>query len=196
MNGFGYSYNVQTMNRAVETLCKEKRVEEAKFVVTKLKEFIKPDEMTYRTMIQGFCDVGDLIEAVKLWNLMMDEGFEVDIEAGKKIMETLLKQNQFDEASKVFYVIVSKKGGDLDGSFYRVMIDWLCKNGRIDTARNVFDEMCQRGIQVDNLTWASIIYGLLVKRRVAEAYKTVEAIQNPDISIYHALINRSIELVR
>lgn len=196
MNDFGYPYNVQTMNRAVETLCKEKLVEEAKFVVTKLKDCIKPDEMTYRTMIEGFCDVGDLIEAAKLWNLMMDEGFEVDIEAGKKIMETLLKKNQFDEASKVFYVMVSKRGGDLDGSFYRIMIDWLCKNGRIDTARNVFDEMRQRGIQVDNLTWASIIYGLLAKRRVAEAYKTVEAIENPDISIYHALIKGMLKIKR
>ncbi|CAL9216257.1 unnamed protein product [Arabidopsis halleri] len=196
MNDFGYFYNVQTMNRGVGTLCKEKLVEEAKFVVINLKEFIKPDEITYRTMIKGFCDVGDLIEAAKLWNLMMDEGFEVDIEAGQKIMETFLKKNQFDEASKVFYVMVSKRGCDLDGCFYRVMIDWLCKNGRIDMARKVFDEMRERGVQVDNLTWASIIYGLLVKRRVAEAYKTVEAVENPDISIYHALIKGLVKIKR
>lgn len=196
MNGFGYSYNVTTLNRAVETLCKEKLVEEAKYVVAKLRDCIEPDEVTYRTMIEGFCDVGDLVEAAKVWNLMMDEGFEVDVEAGKKIMETLLKKNQFDEASKVFYVMVSKRGEGLDVSFYRVMIDWLCKNGRIDTARKVFDEMRERGIQVDNLTWASIIYGLLAKRRVAEAYKTAEAIENPDISIYHALIRGLVKIKR
>ncbi|CAA0243726.1 unnamed protein product [Arabidopsis thaliana] len=196
MNGFGYLYNVETMNRGVETLCKEKLVEEAKFVFIKLKEFIKPDEITYRTMIQGFCDVGDLIEAAKLWNLMMDEGFDVDVEAGKKIMETLLKKNQFDEASKVFYVMVSKRGGDLDGGFYRVMIDWLCKNGRIDMARKVFDEMRERGVYVDNLTWASLIYGLLVKRRVVEAYGLVEGVENPDISIYHGLIKGLVKIKR
>ncbi|KAG2326175.1 hypothetical protein Bca52824_008903 [Brassica carinata] len=184
------------MNRAVETLCKEKLVEEAKYVVAKLRDCIEPDEVTYRTMIEGFCDVGDLVEAAKLWNLMMDEGFEVDVEAGKKIMETLLKKNQFDEASKVFYVMVSKRGEGLDVSFYRVMIDWLCRNGRVDTARKVFDEMRERGIQVDNLTWASIIYGLLAKRRVAEAYKTVEGVENPDISIYHALIKGLVKIKR
>ncbi|XP_010460302.1 PREDICTED: putative pentatricopeptide repeat-containing protein At1g26500 [Camelina sativa] len=196
MNGFGYLYNVGTMNRGVETLCKEKLVEEAKFVVNKLKEFIKPDEVTYRTMIQGFCDVGDLVEAAKLWNLMMDEGFEVDVEAGKKVMETFLKQNQFDEASKVFYVMVSKRGCDLDVSFYRVMIGWLCNNGRIDLALKVLEEMRERGVQVDNLTWGEIIYGLLVKRRVAEAYKMVEGIENPDISIYHALIKGNVKIKR
>ncbi|CAG7864698.1 unnamed protein product [Brassica rapa] len=196
MNGFGYSYNVTTLNRAVETLCKEKLVEEAKYVVAKLRDCIKPDEVTYRTMIEGFCDVGDLVEAAKVWNLMMEEGFEVDVEAGKKMLETLLKKNQFDEASKVFYVMVSKRGEGLDVSFYRVMIDWLCKNGRIDTARKLFDEMREREIQVDNLTWASIIYGLLAKRRVAEAYKTVEAIENPDISIYHALIKGLVKIKR
>ncbi|XP_010477848.1 PREDICTED: putative pentatricopeptide repeat-containing protein At1g26500 [Camelina sativa] len=196
MNKFGYLYNVGTMNRGVETLCKEKLVEEAKFVVNKLKEFIKPDEVTYRTMIQGYCDVGDLIEAAKLWNLMMDQGFEVDVEAGKKIMETFLKQNQFDEASKVFYVLVSKRGGDLDVSFYRVMIGWLCNNGRIDLALNVLEEMRERGVQVDNLTLGDIIYGLLVKRRVAEAYKIVEGIENLDISIYHALIKGNVKIKR
>ncbi|CAN8291546.1 unnamed protein product [Cochlearia groenlandica] len=196
MNGFGYSYNAQTMNRAVETLCKEKLVEEAKFVVDKLKECIEPDEVTYRTMIGGFCGVGDLIEAVKVWNLMMEQGFDVDVEAGTKIMGTLLKKNQYDEASKVFYVMVSRKGCDLDASFYRVMIDYLCKNGKIDIAGKVFDEMRQRGVQVDNLTLASIIYGLLAKRRVGEAYRTVEAIGNPDISIYHALIKGMLKIKR
>ncbi|KAJ0257802.1 putative pentatricopeptide repeat-containing protein [Hirschfeldia incana] len=196
MNGFGYGYNVTTLNRAVESLCKEKLVEEAKYVVAKLREWIKPNECTYRTMIEGFCDVGDLVEAAKVWNVMMEEGFEVDVEAGKKMMETFLKKNQFEEASKVFYVMVSKRGEGLDVSFYRVMIDWLCKNGRVDSARKVFDEMRERGIQVDNLTWASMIYGLLVKRRVAEAYKTVEGIENPDICIYHALIKGLVKIKR
>ncbi|KAL0720576.1 hypothetical protein Bca4012_035175 [Brassica carinata] len=191
MNGFGYNkYSVRTMNRALETLCKDKLVEEAKYVVAKLRGCIEPDEVTYRTMIAGFCDVGDLVEAARLWNLMMDEGFEVDVEAGRKIMETLLKRNQFEEASKVFYVMVSSKRGD--ASFYRVMIDWLCRNGRVDTARKVLDEMPER----DNLTWASMIYGLLAKRRVAEAYKTVEGVENPDISIYHALIKGLVKIKR
>ncbi|XP_010532577.1 PREDICTED: putative pentatricopeptide repeat-containing protein At1g26500 [Tarenaya hassleriana] len=196
MNDFGYSYNVQTLNRAVETLCKNKLVEETKFVVTKLKECIKPNEITYRTMIEGFCDVGDLIEAAKLWNLMIDEGFELDIEAGKKIMETFFKKNQYEEAMKVFNVIKLRKAEDLDASFYRIVIDPMCKNGRIETAREMFDEMRQRGIQVDNLTWASIIYGLLVRRRVAEAYKILEGIENPDIGIYHALIKGLLKMKR
>lgn len=93
MNGFGYSYNVIMLNRVVEILCKEKFVEEVKYVVVKLRDCIKFDEVIYRMMIEGFCDVGDLVEVVKVWNLMMEEGFEVDVEVGKKMLEMFLKKN-------------------------------------------------------------------------------------------------------
>ena len=52
----------------------------------------------------------------------------------------------------------------------------------------MFEEMHERGIQVDNLTLASLIYGLVVRGRVREAYKIVEGIEKPNISVYLGLI--------
>ena len=52
----------------------------------------------------------------------------------------------------------------------------------------MFEEMHKRGIQVNNLTLASLIYGLLVRGRVREAYRVVEGIEKPDINVYHGLI--------
>ena len=48
-------------------------------------DWIKPDGFTYKCLICGFCDVGDLVEASKIWNLMADEGFEVEIDGVEKI---------------------------------------------------------------------------------------------------------------
>ncbi|XP_021910181.1 putative pentatricopeptide repeat-containing protein At1g26500, partial [Carica papaya] len=84
MNGFGYGYSVESLNKVVETLCSSRLVVEAKFVVLKLKEWIKPNGVTYKLIVKGFCDVDDLIEASKVWNLMVDEGFEPDIDAVEK----------------------------------------------------------------------------------------------------------------
>ncbi|PQP92683.1 putative pentatricopeptide repeat-containing protein [Prunus yedoensis var. nudiflora] len=95
MNGYGFDYSWETLNKVVESLCGSKLVVEAKFIVFKLKESIGPNGVTYRCLIEGFCDVGDLIEASKIWNLMVDEGFDPDIGAIEKMMETLFKTNRY-----------------------------------------------------------------------------------------------------
>ena len=36
------------------------------------------------SVTKNFCDVGDKVEASKVWNLMVDEGFQLNIDAGWK----------------------------------------------------------------------------------------------------------------
>lgn len=196
MNGYGFEYSLGTLNKVVQTLCQGKLVEEAKFLVFQLKEWIEPDGITYRYLIQGFCEVGDLIEASKVWNLMVDEGFEPDIEAVEKMIETFFKTNQYDEAMKLFQTMRSKRMDDLGLSTYRLVIKWMCKRGKIAQAHLMFEEMLRRGIEPDNLTMGSLIYGLLARGRVHEAYKVFDKIQKPDICVYHGLIKGLLRLRR
>ncbi|EXC22075.1 hypothetical protein L484_006660 [Morus notabilis] len=198
MNGLGFGYSLRTLNNVVETLCESsvKLVEEAKHVVFKLREWIKPDGFTYKCLVKGFCEVGDLVEASKVWNLMVGEGFEPDINAVEKMMETFFKTNQFDEALKLFQMMRLKRMEDLGLSSYRLVIQWMCKRGKISQAYVVFEEMRQRGIEVDNLTLGSLVYGLVVRGRVREGYKVVEGIEKPDISVYHGLIKGLLRLRR
>ncbi|KAF2319220.1 hypothetical protein GH714_014049 [Hevea brasiliensis] len=158
MNGYGCGYSVERLNKAVEILCRR------------------------------FCDVGDMIEASKVWNLMVDKGFEPGIHVFEKMMETFFKRNEYDEAMKVFQTMRVKRMDDLGLSSYRLVIDWMCKRGKIAQAKMVFDEMSKRGIGADNLTIGSLVYGLLARGRVNEAYQVAESIDRPDISVYHGLI--------
>ncbi|KAJ1389840.1 Tetratricopeptide-like helical domain superfamily [Sesbania bispinosa] len=196
MNSNGYEYNLGTLNKVVEAMCGCKLVEEAKFVVFKLKEWIRPDGVSYKHLIRGYCDKGDLIEASKIWNLMADEGFEPDVDAVEKMMETLFKVNQYGEAMNLFQTMRFKRMDDLGLSIYRLVIKWMCKKGMMSQAHEVFEEMLERGIQIDNLTLGSVVYGLLAKRRVREAYQIVDRIDVPDISVYHGLIKGLIRLRR
>ncbi|GAB4850297.1 hypothetical protein Ancab_029597 [Ancistrocladus abbreviatus] len=188
VNAYGCGYSLDTLNKVVETLCKDKLVDEAKHVVIKLKDWIKPDGITYKYLICGFCDRGDMVEASKMWNLMVDEGYEVDIDAVDKMMETFFKLNQISEGLKLFQRMRLNRMEELGLSTYRIVIKWMCKKCHLGEARMIFDEMQKRGIQVDNLTLASLIYGLVSKKRVREAYQIMEKIESPDISIYHGLI--------
>ncbi|KAK9935039.1 hypothetical protein M0R45_022155 [Rubus argutus] len=131
MNGYGIEYSVETLNKVIGSLCGTKLVEEAKFVVFKLKESIRPNGVTYKCLIRGFCDVGDLIEASKIWNLMVDEGFDPCIGAVEKMMETLFKTNRDVEAMKLFQMMRVKRMEDLGLSTYRLVIEWMCKRVRL-----------------------------------------------------------------
>ncbi|KAI3452900.1 hypothetical protein Pfo_009563 [Paulownia fortunei] len=194
MNGFGYEYKVDTFNKVVEVLCRNKLVVEAKHVVVKLKDCIKPDAETYRWLICGFCDVGDLIEASKVWNLMVDEGFKLDVNAMEVMLETLFKKNKFNEGLKLFQSVRVKWMEYLGLSTYRLVIKWLCKKGKMGESYVVFEEMQMRGIKADNEILGSIIYGLMNRGRVKEAYKVLEGVENADICVYHGMIKGLLRL--
>nr|DAD27073.1 TPA_asm: hypothetical protein HUJ06_028541 [Nelumbo nucifera] len=194
MNAHEFHYSLETLNMVIETLCGSKLVVEAKFIVLKLKPWIKPSRETYKHLINGFCKVGNLVEASKIWNQMLEEGLEADIDAIEKMMETLLKNNQFDEAMKLFLSMRSGRIDDLGLSTYRLVVTWMCKRSKLTQAYLVFEEMRQRGIRADNPTLTALVYGLLTKRRIREAYKIVEEIENPDISVYHGLIKGLLRL--
>ncbi|XP_058769323.1 putative pentatricopeptide repeat-containing protein At1g26500 [Vicia villosa] len=196
MNCNGCGYSVERLNKVVDEMCRVKLVEEAKFVVFKMKDWIKPDGVSYKHLISGFCEKGDLIEASKIWNLMVDEGFVPDVDAVEKFMETFFKVNQFGEALKLFEAMRLKRMDELGVSTYRLVIKWLCKKGMMNRAHEVFDEMCERGILVDSLTLGYVVYGLLAKHRVREAYQVVEKIDVVDISVYHGLIKGLLKLRR
>ncbi|XP_059308624.1 putative pentatricopeptide repeat-containing protein At1g26500 [Lycium ferocissimum] len=196
MNGFGYVYSVDVLNKVVEVLCRSKLVEEAEHVVVKLKDWIKPNGVTYKWLIYGFCDVGDMIEGSKIWNLMVDEGFEPDIASVEIMMETLFKNNKYVEALKIFQSVRVNRMSELGVETYRLVINWLCKKGKLGGSYVVFEEMQNRGIKPDNFILGSIMYGLMSRGRVMEAYRVVEGIEKPEISVYHGMIKGLLKLKR
>eukprot|EP00257_Ricinus_communis_P023652 XP_015583697.1 putative pentatricopeptide repeat-containing protein At1g26500 [Ricinus communis] len=194
MNGVGCEYSVERLNKVVESLCRGELVEEAKFVVLKLKEWIRPTGFTYGWLVRGFCDAGDVIEASKMWNLMVDEGLEPGIDVFEKMIETLFKRNEYNEAMKLFQTMRVQKMDDLGLSTYRLVIDWMCKRGKIAQAKMMFDEMRERGIEADNVTLGSLVYGLLARGKINEAYEVVEKIEKPGIDVYHGMIRGLLRL--
>ncbi|KAH6805325.1 Pentatricopeptide repeat superfamily protein [Perilla frutescens var. frutescens] len=194
MNGFGYEYKVETFNTVLEVLCRNKLVEEAKHVMVKLKDLIRPNSETYRWLIHGFCDVGDLIEASKVWNLMVEEGLEPGVDAVERMLETLFKNNRFDEGLKLFQSMRVKRVESLGLSTYRLVMEWLCKKGKMGESYVVFEEMKMRGIEADNEIIGWIVYGLMCRGRVKEAYKVYEGVENGDVCVYHGMIKGLLKL--
>lgn len=164
-------------------------------MVAKLTPFIAPDDSTYRFLVVGFCKAGDLVEASKLWNKMVEVGLQPDVESYEEIVLTLFKNNRFEDALRMFKSMRDRRFADLGLPSYRAVIAWMCKEGRIFHARMLFGEMVKRGVGVeDNATLGALVYGLLVRRRIREAYRFFEVVREPDISLYHGLIKGLLRL--
>ncbi|KAL4184280.1 hypothetical protein AMTRI_Chr10g260 [Amborella trichopoda] len=195
MNQHGVPYSLETMNRVVGCLCKLKLVEEAQTLIRKLDPWIKPDLITFRILLVGFCGVGNIIQASKIWNSMVDRGLEPDVETCDAIIDSLFKADKGVDALKLFKSM-SFRGLDVRLSTYRVVINWLCKNGQIGEAQHVFEEMRHRGLEPDDSINGSLVFGLATRHKIREAYKMVESIKNPNLTVYHALIKALIGLKR
>ncbi|XP_051149352.1 putative pentatricopeptide repeat-containing protein At1g26500 [Andrographis paniculata] len=194
MNDHGYEYNIKRLNIVVEILCRNKLVVEANHVVVKLRDWIKPDEETYRWIIHGFCDVGDLIEASKIWNLMADEGLKPGTDAMEVMLERFFKNGEMKEGLKLFQSMRTSRMEDIRLSTYRLVIKWLCKRGKTGEAQFLFDEMQKAGIEPDNEIFGSIIYTLTSRGRVKEAYKILEQVINPEVCVYHGMMKGLLRL--
>lgn len=194
MKEFGYEYRIETFNTVIEVLCKNKLVNEANHVVVKMKDWIRADSETYRWLIYGFCDVGDLIEASKIWNLMVEEGIEPSVYATEAMLDSLFRHNKFADALKLFQSTRARNVEKLGFSTYKLVIKWLCEKGKMGESYVVFEEMKMRGIEPNNEILGSIVYGLMCRGRVREAYKVYEGVENGDVSLYHGMIKGLLKL--
>ncbi|KAK8933999.1 putative pentatricopeptide repeat-containing protein [Platanthera zijinensis] len=180
------------LNSVVDVICARKHVQIAHAVVSKLRDSIPADADTYKLLIIGFCRAGDLSQAAKLWNLMIDEDMSPDLDAYNEILITLFKSNATQEAMRFF----KSMRKNLGIASYRVMIDWTCKVRRVSYAYMVFAEMIKRGIGFDNSVLGHLIYGLLGKKRVNEAYKVFKEAEGVDLSICHGMMKGLLSIRR
>lgn len=187
---------VETLDTVVESLCSAKFVAEARYFISKMKLCIGPSSTTYGILVSGFCELGDLVEACKIWNLMEEEGLEPEIFSYQKVMETFFKYNRISDAMAMFRSLKMERMQWIDLSSYRLLITWLCRKGKVVEAQMLFDEMLKRGISADNPVFAALICGVVSKGRVREGYKILEGICEPDVGIYHGLIKGLLKLRR
>nr|POE65517.1 putative pentatricopeptide repeat-containing protein [Quercus suber] len=134
------------------------------------------NDKTFRIALNTMAAARELKKCVEFFHSMNACGYEYSLDTLNKVVETLCGNGLVEEA--------------------KLVIGWMCKRGKTAQAYMMFDEMHERGIQVDNLTLASLIYGLLVRGRVREAYRVVEGTEKLDISVYHGLIKGLLRLRR
>ncbi|CAN0918437.1 Pentatricopeptide repeat-containing protein At5g39710 [Linum grandiflorum] len=131
---------------------------------------VKPDVSTYTTMIRGYCKMGMVEKARKLFD-------EMPCKPNSLTCNTLIhgycKKGGMESAKVIFYRMIGDSGCSPDTVTYTTLIDGHCKRGEFDEAVKWKSEMMNRGLNPNLLTYNALIYNLCLRGNLDEAKKLI-----------------------
>ncbi|KAF3673793.1 Pentatricopeptide repeat-containing protein [Capsicum annuum] len=139
-------------------------------LVTMLQTQCQPDVITLNTVINGFCKMGRIEEAQKVFkDMMMGKFCAPDGVTFTTVISGFLKLGKVEEALELLHRVMPESGLNPNVVTYNAVIQGLSKLHRIDEAMEVFRSMVSCGIGVDCMTYTIIIDGLFESDKVDEA---------------------------
>ncbi|KAA0048071.1 hypothetical protein IC582_011518 [Cucumis melo] len=191
MKKYKYKVGVETINCLLDSLGRAKLGKEALTIFEKLHGRFTPNLQTYTVLLNGWCRVRNLMEAGKIWNQMIDEGFKPDIVAHNTMLEGLLRCKKRSDAIKLFEVMKTK-GPSPDVKSYTILVREFCKQAKMKEAVEYFEEMQGAGCRPDVAIYTCLITGFGNQKRMDMVYGLLKEMRAngcpPDGKTYNALI--------
>lgn len=127
---------------------------------------VQPDVSTYTTMIRGFCKMGMIENAKKVFDEMM---VEPNLLTFNTMINGFCKKGDMKGAGSILDRMMSSEDCLPDTVTYTTLIDGYCKSGELEEAMKFMNEMVRRGLQPNVLTYNALIYGLCLRGYVDQA---------------------------
>ncbi|VAH45402.1 unnamed protein product [Triticum turgidum subsp. durum] len=151
-----------------------------------------PDVVTYGTMVHGYCDLGELENAVKLLDEMAAKGLESNATVYTSVIALLCNKGQVSDALRVVEDM-TMHGVVLDAVVFTTVMSGFCSKGDLAAARRLFEEMQKRGLAADGVTYTALINGLCRAGELKEADRVLQEMVDKgldvDVVTYTALID-------
>lgn len=186
-----FKISAETMSCLLDALGRAKLGKEARVLFERFKHKFTPDITTYTVLLNGCCEVRDLLEAGRVWNEMIDRGFTPDIVAHNVMLEGLLRGGKRIDAIKLFEVMKSR-GPFPNVRSYTILINHLCKQGNMEEAMNYLDDMLDAGIEPDAAVYTCLMIGFGNQKNMYMVHLLLKQMKekgcSPDGLTYNALI--------
>ncbi|KAJ0080612.1 hypothetical protein Patl1_23434 [Pistacia atlantica] len=196
-----FKLRVKGYNTLLMLLAKFCLVDEMKWVYSvMLKNTIVPDIYTFNAMVNGYCKVGNVLEAelaghfdtaYRVIGLMKECGLVPNQWTYSVFIDTLCKRGSLEEAH-IMFESLKEKGIKANEVIYTALIDGYCKAGKIENAHSLLERMLIDDCFPNSYTFNSLIHGLCKEKKVKEALsleeKMVKMGVHPTVRTYTILI--------
>ncbi|KAK9141716.1 hypothetical protein Syun_011116 [Stephania yunnanensis] len=208
MGEFGLKPRIDDVDQLLYLLCKKGFVREGQEFFESVKIGFLASVKTYSILMRGWCDLGDSVEAQKLFDEMSQRGCSIDVIAYNALLEALCKGGKVDEAFRLFREMGSR---DLkpNACTYSIFIRAACRANDVNSAMRVLDRMRRYDLEPNVFTYNGILKLLCKNQKVDEAYQLldemVERGVSPDIWSYNVIqahhcdhneVNKSLRMIR
>uniref|UniRef100_A0A1J3ES22 Pentatricopeptide repeat-containing protein, chloroplastic n=1 Tax=Noccaea caerulescens TaxID=107243 RepID=A0A1J3ES22_NOCCA len=190
----GYKHSTVTYNAALRVLARADSVAEFWSVVGEMKAAgHEVDLDTYIKVSRQFQKCRMMVEAVKLYEFMMDGPFKPSIQDCILLLRSLSAgpSPDLDLVFRVFRKYEST-GRSLSKAVYDGIHRSLTSVGRFDEAEEIMTAMRNAGYEPDNITYSQLVFGLCKAKRLEEARGVLDQMEGegcfPDIKTWTILI--------
>ncbi|KAJ6680054.1 hypothetical protein OIU79_019714 [Salix purpurea] len=161
----GYGTTVYAFSAIISAYGRSGYCDEAIKVFDSMKDYgLKPNLVTYNAVIDacGKGGLGRFQEALDVCREMENCGIRKDVVTYNALLGGYGKQCKYDEVVCIgkqwmLFREFKKAGLKADVVLYSAVIDALCKNGLVESAVSLLDEMTKEGIRPNVVTYNSII---------------------------------------
>ncbi|XVF82989.1 hypothetical protein PTKIN_Ptkin16aG0096800 [Pterospermum kingtungense] len=153
---------------------------------------LKPDKVTFGTLINGLCIEKKIKEAFRLKGDMITiHGVYPNARLYGMMIKGLCEVGEFDLAFRLKKEMVRNKL-KLYPDLYTTFISRLCKAGKLEEALGVLEEMDLNGIKPDSNSYNAMINGFCNAKDFDSAYRVLKDMAEkgckPTVVSYNALI--------
>lgn len=178
---FGLEKNTESMNLLLDTLCKEKRVEQARAILLELKSHITPNAHTFNIFVHGWCKANRVEEA--LWTIqeMKGHGFRPCVISFTTVIRCYCQQSNF---IKVYEVLseMEANGSPPNSVTYTTIMSSLNAQKEFEESLRVATRMRRSGCEPDTLFYNCLIHTLARAGRLEEAER-VFRVEMPELGV-------------
>ncbi|KAB2623108.1 pentatricopeptide repeat-containing protein [Pyrus ussuriensis x Pyrus communis] len=153
-------------NPIIDCLCKEGQIDEEERIqeaLTLLENMttkgIKPDVVTFTSLISASCKSGNWEEGVRFFKTMIGYGALPNIVTYNAVLNALCKKGKTAEALNLVEEMISSWEKP-DVVTYSSLINGLCRTSQLRESTRVFNRMLDEGIAPNVITYNSLIHGM------------------------------------
>ncbi|KAJ3678189.1 hypothetical protein LUZ60_001992 [Juncus effusus] len=174
MKKFNCKPNAHIFCTLINGLGSEGRLDEALkyFHLSKNEGFVEIP--IYNALIGAYCRVLRFEDAFNVLKKMNQNGSGPNTRTYDIILNHLIKDNQLNQAFKIFREMSEKTGSEPQINTYTMIISMFCANKRLDMALKVWEEMNKKGVAPCMHMFCSVINGLCSENRSEEACEYFE----------------------
>ncbi|KAI3457975.1 hypothetical protein Pfo_014638 [Paulownia fortunei] len=147
------------------------------------------DEVSFNTMIAGYCDNGEILKAKELFDMMEYEGKSKDLISWNSMISGYADNFMFKEALRLFIDLMNKGGIEPDSFTLGSALGTCADIGSLRLGKGIHSYCIVKGLQSNLFVGGALVDMYCQCRDIEAAQKALLLVPERDVVIWNAFIS-------